>query len=83
VIRRHSVAAANAVKNGAPRNDMLDRLAADPEFTLPLDDLRSVMDAHRFIGRASEQVTDFLNEVVAPLLEHAPGNSVTDEALRV
>jgi adenylosuccinate lyase len=83
VIRRHSVAAANAVKNGAPRNDMLDRLAADPEFTLPLDDLRSVMDAHRFIGRASEQVTDFLNEVVAPLLEHAPGNAVTDEALRV
>jgi adenylosuccinate lyase len=83
VIRRHSVAAANAVKNGAPRNDMLDRLAADPEFTLPLDDLRSVIDAHRFIGRASEQVTDFLNEVVAPLLEHAPGNSVTDEALRV
>ena len=82
VIRRHSVAAANAVKNGAPRNDMLDRLAADPEFLVPLDDLRSVLDARRFIGRASEQVTEFLNEVVAPLLDQFT-ETLSDEALRV
>jgi adenylosuccinate lyase len=82
VIRRHSVAAANAVKDGAPRNDMLDRLAADPEFPVPLDDLRAVMDARSFVGRASEQVTEFLSEVVAPLLK-ASADALAGEALRV
>ncbi len=82
VIRRHSVAAATAVKNGAPRNDMLDRLAADPEFAVPLDDLRNTLDARRFIGRSAEQVDDFLREVVVPLLG-PPSEPTKVEALRV
>lgn len=82
VIRRHSVAAAAAVKDGAPRNDMLDRLANDPEFPVPLDDLRTVLDARQFIGRASEQVTDFLGEIVAPLLA-GTAESPSNESLRV
>lgn len=82
VIRRHSVAAATAVKDGAPRNDMLERLASDPEFAVPLDDLLTVLDARRFIGRASEQVTEFLYEVINPLLETQAGSS-SNEALRV
>lgn len=82
VIRRHSVAAANAVKDGAARNDMLDRLAADAEFQVPVDDLRNVLDARRFIGRASEQVTEFLRDVVHPLIS-ASAESLSGEALRV
>ena len=82
IIRRHSVAAANAVKHGAPRNDMLDRLASDSDFAVQIDDLRNVLDASRFIGRASEQVTEFLREVVTPLLERSNG-ALADEALRV
>jgi adenylosuccinate lyase len=82
VIRRHSVAAATAVKDGAPRNDMLDRLAADPEFAVRMDDLRDVLDARRFVGRSGEQVTEFLSDVVAPVLEqHA--DALSDEVLRV
>jgi adenylosuccinate lyase len=82
VIRKHSVAAATAVKNGASRNDMLDRLAADPDYAVRIDDLQSVLDAHNFIGRSSEQVTEFLREVVDPLLTEVPETSAT-EALRV
>jgi adenylosuccinate lyase len=82
IIRRHSVAAATAVKDGAPRNDMLDRLADDPEFAVPINDLRDVLDARRFIGRASEQVAEFLSDVVQPILDGAPA-SLSDEALRV
>jgi adenylosuccinate lyase len=82
IIRRHSVAAARAVKDGASRNDMLDRLAADPEFSLPIDDLHALLDAQRFTGRASAQVTEFLSEVVAPLLQSS-GDSLPDEVLRV
>jgi adenylosuccinate lyase len=66
-IRQHSIEAARALKNGASRNDMLDRLAADPAFGVPVGDLKAALDPRRFIGRAPEQVDEFL-ELVAPVL---------------
>jgi adenylosuccinate lyase len=68
VIRRHSVAAARAMKDEGARNDMLQRLAGDPEYGVPMDDLQQVLDPTRFIGRAAVQVDEFLDEVVDPLL---------------
>jgi adenylosuccinate lyase len=69
-IRQASLAAARALKDGAPENDMLERLAADPEFGVPLDEMRRTLDPRRFVGRAPEQVDEFLSEVVEPLLAH-------------
>jgi adenylosuccinate lyase len=77
-IRRHSQAAARALKDGAARNDLLQRLADDPEFAVPLGDLRQTLDARRFIGRASEQVDEFLREVVAPILATDDAGAATD-----
>ena len=72
VIRRHSVEAARALKDGeSERNDLLERLAGDPEFTalgVSVDELRSALDPRRFVGRAPEQVDDFLAGEVEPLL---------------
>ncbi|MCA0376287.1 MAG: adenylosuccinate lyase [Gemmatimonadetes bacterium] len=68
IIRGHSIAAARAVKDGAPRNDMLERLAADPAFGIPLADLQAAAEPSRFVGRAPEQVDEFLAEHVAPWL---------------
>ena len=68
VIRRHSVAAARAMKDNGARNDMLERLAGDPEYGVPMGDLQEVLDPTRFIGRAAVQVDEFLDEVVDPLL---------------
>jgi len=68
VIRRHSIAAARAMKDDGARNDMLARLAADPEFGVPMGNLEATLDAHHFVGRAPEQVDDFLAEVIAPIL---------------
>jgi adenylosuccinate lyase len=68
VIRGHSVAAARAMKDDGARNDMLERLASDPEYGVPMDDLQEVLDPTRFIGRAAVQVDEFLDEVVDPLL---------------
>ena len=67
-IRQHSIEAARALKNGAARNDMLTRLADDTVFNVPLADLESALDAARFVGRAPQQVDEFLAEVVEPLL---------------
>jgi len=67
-IRRHSIEAARALKDGAERNDLLDRLAADPEFGISIRDLEAALEPRRFVGRAPEQVDEFLREVVDPLL---------------
>ena len=58
-IRQHSIEAARALKDGATRNDMLDRLAADPQFGVSFADMASALDATRFVGRAPEQVEEF------------------------
>ncbi len=64
-IRRHSHATAAVVKNEGGRNDLLDRIAADPAFAKV--DLESATDAKSFVGRAPEQVDEFIGEVVAPI----------------
>src|SRR5690242_3987106 len=69
-IRQASIAAARALKDGAERNDMLDRLAADPQFDVSIDDMERTLDPHRFVGRAPQQVDEFLNEIVTPLIAH-------------
>ena len=81
VIRVHSIAAARAMKDEGKSNDMLERLATDPAFTVPLDDVRAVTDPSHFIGRAPQQVDEFLAEVVQPILSspdrvHAPTEQV-------
>lgn len=83
VIRRHSLEAARALKEGAERNDLLERLAADSELGLTLADLRAATDPHDFVGRAPEQVDEFLRDIVDPILAAAPSESVARELLRV
>ncbi|HKN66515.1 MAG TPA: adenylosuccinate lyase [Gemmatimonadaceae bacterium] len=80
-IRQASLAAARALKNGADRNDMLERLASDPEFGVSIDDMERSLDPHRFVGRAPQQVDEFLNEIVTPLIAHAGDDD--DPGLRV
>ena len=83
-IRQASIAAARALKDGAARNDMLERLAADAEFGVSIDEMRQTLDPHRFVGRAPRQVDEFLDEIVAPLLTHeAEEDSGRREEVRV
>jgi len=82
-IRQHSIEAARALKNGASHNDLLDRLAADTSFGVPLADLQSALDASRFVGRAPEQVDEFLATVVDPLLATEPRLPEPREEIRV
>src|SRR4029079_14066419 len=68
VIRRHSIAAAKAVKDGSASNDLLERLANDPSLGLSRDRLAVAADPGRYTGRASQQVDEFLSEVIEPIL---------------
>jgi adenylosuccinate lyase len=64
-IRRHSIAAANVVKVEGRANDLIERLAGDNAFAGV--DWRTVTDPSKFVGRAPEQVDEFLAEIVAPI----------------
>ena len=83
VIRRHSIAAARAMKDEGKPNDLYARLAGDAEFGVPMEDLVAAADPSRFVGRAPQQVDEFLAEVVAPLLSTAPTATPTREDVRV
>lgn len=68
-IRRHSMAAAQVVKAEGGENDLVDRIAADPAFHMTKDEILSTMQPENFVGRAPEQVTEFLQSEVQPILE--------------
>jgi adenylosuccinate lyase len=83
IIRKHSLAAGRAMKDGAERNDLLERLGADKSFGVSVTELREAVDARQFVGRAPEQVNEFLEQVIDPLLAGMPAAVVDTELLRV
>ncbi|MCM1367389.1 MAG: adenylosuccinate lyase [Roseburia sp.] len=68
-IRRHSMESAKAVKERGERNDLIDRIKADPKFSAVKTSIDGILRPENFIGRASEQVDDFLTEYIDPLLK--------------
>ena len=44
-----------------------------------LDVMRQTLDPRRFIGRAPQQVDEFLNEIVEPLIEQADDSTLREE----
>lgn len=67
-IRVHSVAAGNDVKELGLPNNLIARIAGDKLFGLTEDEIKSELDASKYIGRAPEQVTEFLQDVIRPRL---------------
>ncbi len=66
-IRVHAQEAARVVKEEGGANDLLERLREDPAFAAVAKDLRSLLKPDRYTGRAPEQVSAFLKEVVGPI----------------
>ncbi|MCI8505841.1 MAG: adenylosuccinate lyase [Lachnospiraceae bacterium] len=68
-IRTLSMEAGKNVKVNGLDNNLLELIAADPVFHMSLDELKKTMEPARYVGRAPEQVEEFLSEVIAPILE--------------
>lgn len=68
-IREHSMAAGRRVKEEGAANDLLERISKDDLFKAVHGSLDQLLDSNLFVGRAPEQVTEFLAECIAPLLE--------------
>jgi adenylosuccinate lyase len=73
VVRRHSLEVARAMAEDGARNDVLERLAADPAFrAVAVAEMGRTLDARAFVGRAPEQVDEFLRDVLDPVLATLP-----------
>ena len=68
VIRVHSHAAAAKVKLEGGENDLIDRLAADENIPLTKEEILAQLDPAKYVGRSAGQVTEFLADVVQPIL---------------
>ncbi len=68
-IRQLSMEAGRNVKERGLDNNLLELIAADPAFGLSMEELQKTMEPSRYVGRAPQQVEEFLAEVVQPILD--------------
>ena len=68
-IRVHSVAAAQQVKLYGEKNDLLERIMADPAFPLSEEELAQLCDARSFTGMAEHQTEKFIKEYLDPVID--------------
>ena len=67
-LRTHSHAAARRVKMEGGTNDLIDRIAEDPEIPITKEEIMEVLDPALYTGRSASQVDTFLKEIVNPVL---------------
>ena len=75
-IRVHSMAAARVVKEEGGKNDLIERIVADPSFGLSQEDVQKILKPENFTGRAANQVEELVRDYVDPLLKE---NDAADE----
>jgi adenylosuccinate lyase len=81
-VRVHSMAAARAVKEGQP-NDLMARVADDPAFAAVKEELPALVAPMRFVGRAPQQVEDYLTTTIYPLLQQSEHLEPVDAEVHV
>jgi len=65
LIRKHSHAVTQELKTGVRKNDLVERLRAEPAFQDV--DFDRILEPRNFVGRAPQQVEEFLQQEVAPI----------------
>ncbi len=85
LIKEHSLAAGRVVKEDGGDNDLLQRLGNDPRIPFAEDELQALIgDYTQFTGRASAQTSEYIQEVIAPLLaSHKDQMGAIDASLSV
>lgn len=77
-IRIYSMEAGKEVKEFGRPNDLVDRIAADDAFGMTKEEILAVLNPDNLCGRAKNQVTDFIEAIVNPILEKYKNNLTTE-----
>jgi adenylosuccinate lyase len=67
-IREYARQTADQVSEGK-EHSLLKAIAEDEAFRMTIEEIKEIVDPRQFIGRAPQQVEQFLDEVVRPILE--------------
>ena len=68
-IREYSMIAGKHVKEDGLENDLCELILADEMFMISREEMDKIMQPEQFTGRSQEQVTEFLQEFVQPVLD--------------
>ena len=68
-IRELSMEAGRNVKVEGKENNLLELIAADPEFHMSIEEIQETMEPSTYVGRSKEQVEAFLSDFARPILE--------------
>ncbi len=80
-IRVHSQAAAQQVKKFGKPNDLIERLKKDGAFSRV--NFRKVLNANDYVGRAPQQVDEFITKIVKPAIKKYRGKIHKKTTLKV
>ncbi len=67
-IRVYSMEASKRVKEEGLDNNLIELIINDPSFHMSKEEILNLMDARNFVGRAPEQVVEFLEDHVYTIL---------------
>ncbi len=68
-LREHSHAAAAKVKLEGGVNDLIERIANDPDFNISEEEIRAELDPKLYIGRSVSQTEKFVAEITQPIID--------------
>ncbi len=68
-IRELSMKAGKNVKELGLDNNLIELISKDPMFKLNKEELEKSLDSSNYIGRSSNQVREFIEEFIKPILE--------------
>ncbi len=68
-MRVYAQQAAKVVKEEGGKNDLIERICADPSFGLDYEEIEAILKPEDFTGRSAAQVEEFLADCIRPLLE--------------
>lgn len=82
-IRVHSMDAGETVKVHGKENDLIERIVEDSHFNLSKDEINSILDPYKYVGRAPQQTVEFIDEYVNPKLKEYEKDLIVDSELTV
>ena len=68
-IRVYAMETARNIKEKGLHNDLLEKIIKDPCFLLDDQEIKVIMNAEKFTGRSAQQVTEFIENDIEPILQ--------------
>lgn len=79
-IRKYSMIAGANVKQQGKENNLCDLIIDDADFNISKEEMDKIMNPENFIGRCPQQVDEFIENCVRPIIEE---NGVSDDKAQI